>query len=905
MKTSSRTEAGVALRLLGPIRLIGSDRERTVVGGKARAVLAALGLRLNEVVPVELLVEELWDGAPPSTARNTVQVYVSTVRRGLEAVGGPLGLDRAAGGYRLTGRRDQVDWLLFEDLCGLARSADREMAATALRRALRLWEGPPLGNVVDTPLHRRFAPRMDDARLVAERLWAGETTTGTGSAPITPRGRGSEGFVGRRSEMAEVATVLADGGLVTLAGPPGVGKSRLAAEVAAQESEAVIVRLDAVTDPDGIVAAVADACGPMPPWLARRPPAEQVRSVVADARTLLVLDNCEHVAAACADLVRSLLDAGPVRVLATSTSPLGTAAETVYRLAPLPVPGPGVTTAEEALAADAVALFCARARAVRPEFELTDAMAPTIAEICRAVDGLPLSIELASGRISVLTPTELVERLSDQLRVLRALPKQSPERHASLASALTAAAERLSAAERELFAELARFTDSFTLRAAEAVSELPDVLDLLHGVVDASLVTSDVSGSEARFRMLEAVRQYGRTLPAPPDIAERLERYLTDLARDAAAGRHGPDRSRWQFRLDTARPDLHAVLRRAISDERFDLALPLVADLWWWWANVSPRAGLHWYRRVLPAAEAAGVEPGLLLPAQLAAAVIASYAVPSEALGYAERALESARALDDLPAMIRASEQLADIAHELGDLPRARRAGERAWLLAYGTGDRYAIGRCALLLAYNGLAADDPIEARRWANDALDEFAAAGDDSGVAECELVLAELLTGDGRFDEAAALLTRALSTFHDRRNDGQTARAAILSAIVSDRQGAEQRTTVLLGEAFDRHAEVGHAWALAHDLDLLAVARARRSATETAAAVDDLRWAALLVGAARAVRAEAGLAPLPHDLVVQQAVLDASRAALGGPGAEGARRRGESGNFAAAVGWGRTAL
>ncbi|GAA3385951.1 hypothetical protein GCM10020369_21460 [Cryptosporangium minutisporangium] len=952
--------------------------------------MAALGLRLNHAVPATQLIDDVWGANPPATARNTVQVYLSGVRRALESAGRPFRLDRLAGGYRLSGRPEQVDWLRFELLADRARGSgrvgDREAAAASLAEALTLWQGPPLADLRGTPLYAAFAGAMDAARVGAlSDRFAAELALGTpGLAaelsdlvrtrpldeqltrhlmhalqnegrriealavyadfrdrlvrdrgvepgvrltrmyrailaddppeplPPVPRpigrvvGREAADFVGRAGELAETLGLLAQPGLVTITGPPGVGKSRFAAEVAARISAAgsvrpLFVRLDGVAEPSEVVAAVADAFGPQPAAVIRRPAVDRIRYSLLGTSALLVLDNCDPVAAACVELWDELLEDETLRVLATSTRPLHAAGEVTIRLAPLAVPSEHSGTAAEIERVDSVALFCARVRALRPGFVLTDDMAPVVAEICRLVEGIPLSLELAGSRTQVLSPAELVERLSDQLQTLRSISRRPDDRHESLSSALTAASAHLTPDERMLFARLAVFTDTFTLRAAEAVAP-PDVpvLDVLHALVDASLVIADVSGRESRYRMLESVRQFGRSILSESETADAVARrsdYLRDLVARAAEARHGPDRMLWCRRLDDARQDLRVTLDEAVRSGRLDLAMALAADLGWYWAN-TPQVGLEWYRRVLSAAAtaAAPLAPESLLPVQLSAAVIASYLVLPEALRYARAAEATADLLGDRAGRMRALQHQADIAHEAGDLADAVEAANEAWRLAADLGDPHAVGRCGLSVAYNWLAANSIEDAERWATDAMRAFAAADDEGGQADARLLIGEALLSDGRHQEAEHELTAALDVFRAQESDEQAARAAVLLADAVHRRGARSDAADFAEEAFDRHAQIGHPWAVAHDLDVLAAVCARQNSA---------RDAAVLLGAADAVRTAADLVRSPRDETLRADVLTACERALGTRGARDAVRAGAMKSFPSANGFARTVL
>jgi non-specific serine/threonine protein kinase len=257
--------------------------------------------------------------------------------------------------------------------------------------------------------------------------------------------------------------------LVTLAGPGGIGKTRLALRVAAAVQPSFadgvwLVELAPLADPAHVPAAVAAAMGLV--VSPERPPQEALAGVLRDQHALLLLDNCEHLLDACAALATALLRACPkLRILATSREPLGVEGETVWRVAPLILPAVDAPVAD----ADAVRLFVERARATAQAFTLSKDNAAAVVEICRRLDGIPLAIELAAARLRVLGPDQLLERLADRFRLLTAGPRAALPRHQTLHATIDWSYDLLDAPERTLFARLSVFRGGFTLEAAEAV----------------------------------------------------------------------------------------------------------------------------------------------------------------------------------------------------------------------------------------------------------------------------------------------------------------------------------------------------------------------------------------------------------------------------------------------------
>lgn len=337
-------------------------------------------------------------------------------------------------------------------------------------------------------------------------------------------------YVDRVTETARVAALLGECRLVTVTGPGGVGKTRLASEVARRVSGRFadgvwLVELAQVTDPALVAPAVATALG-----IARagdQPTAASIGTALARRQLLLVLDNCEHVLGAAAELCRSLLAvADDLAVLATSRQPIGVTGETRYRLRPLPVASADGPDKE----AEAVLLFAERARQVEPDFVLDGTTAPLSRRLVTRLDGMPLAIELAAARIEALGLGQLVRRLEGSFAVLAGADLSSAPRHRSLAATVEWSYQLLDETGRRVFRRLAVFPGSFTLDSATAVAGDASELVVLH-LVDCSLLIpprTDLDGRD-RYLMLETLRAYGieQMIQAgeQPDVAAALARY--------------------------------------------------------------------------------------------------------------------------------------------------------------------------------------------------------------------------------------------------------------------------------------------------------------------------------------------------------------------------------------------
>lgn len=384
---------------------------------------------------------------------------------------------------------------------------------------------------------------------------------------------GVAAFVGRDAERAQLAELVTDVRVVTLIGSGGCGKTRLALETAGDVGSqfadgACWVELQRVRDPATVAAAVGGAVG-----VRERPGQTLVDTLAEQLRErhlLVVLDNCEHLVAACAALVQELTSACPrLHVLATSREPLAVEGETTFGVAPLRVPDPGARSAHAVGATDAGRLFEVRARQVRPDFALTHDNAAAVATICRRLDGIPLAIELAAARVRVLAPAQIATGLADRFRLLTGGDRGAPARQRSLEASVAWSFGLLADAERVALARLSVFAGPFDLEAAEAVVGGPDiaelqVLDLITWLADRSLLQVDEHHGRARYRLLETVRLFASErlaeLDDPSRVRDRHLAYFIELARRAQAGLNGVQPETWMAQLAADLEDLRAAM---------------------------------------------------------------------------------------------------------------------------------------------------------------------------------------------------------------------------------------------------------------------------------------------------------------------------------------------------------
>jgi predicted ATPase/DNA-binding CsgD family transcriptional regulator len=420
-------------------------------------------------------------------------------------------------------------------------------------------------------------------------------------------------FVGRRHELAEARSLLSTSRLVTLTGPGGVGKTRLALRLAGHARRAfpdgvALVELAEVKSAELVPHAVAQALG------FRDQPSGWTNDALADRlaerHLLLVLDNCEHLIVACALLVRRILArASEVHILTTSREAMKVGGEHTYAVPPLPVPEWDLRSrAADLDQYDGVRLFVDRAQARVPGFTITEQNAPHVAQICKRLDGIPLAIELAADRVRALPVEQINARLSSRLRLLTTGDRSASARHQTLLASITWSHDLCSRPEQVLWSRLSVFPGSFAVSTAESVCTdddlTPDaVLDLLTELVEKSiLVREEDAGPEARYRMLGALREFGheRLVVSGDDLAvrARLVSWCAALAADYRDGWFGPGQQEWMRRVRAEHQNVAAALGFALDDREPAQAMEIASNLNPYWVTAGLMSeGRHWLRR--------------------------------------------------------------------------------------------------------------------------------------------------------------------------------------------------------------------------------------------------------------------------------------------------------------------
>jgi predicted ATPase/DNA-binding CsgD family transcriptional regulator len=596
-------------------------------------------------------------------------------------------------------------------------------------------------------------------------------------------------FVGREAELAEVSHLLSSTRLVTLVGAGGIGKTRLAVEVASgiaagQGTEVALVDLAPLRDATLVPQAVASAVGI---HLAGGSPLDNLIAGLRPRHLLMILDNCEHVVGACAELVASMLRRCPeLRIVASSREVLGVDGEVIVRVAPLQLPGDGLEETPEAVArSEAAQLFIERARLAQPRFALDEQTAAHVARICRRLDGIPLAIELAAARVRVFGPGEIAARLDDRFRLLVGGSRTAPARHQTLRAAVDWSYELLSDHERHLFERLAVFAGGCTLEATEAVCcddglDRSDVLDLLTHLVDRSLVVVEPPDrlAQTRFHLLETLRAYGLERLTERSQAEQLQKrhaaWMLEQAEQAKRAFRGPEQGRWLVWAAREHDNLRAALGWAIARERTVLAQRLAAALWWSWVvHQQWGEGLDWVQRVLalPDDGRPGHERVELLQAAATLSIQRGEVTSSRVVRWLEESLAMAQLIGD-DELVLAARGWLGMVWEFGGRVEHAPEVSLAELLAEARriGHRFGEVRGLVALARRALRDGDLGAATALQEEAIDVARVAGDTWSLASALNDLGDMERTAGRHARAGERYAESLALFAELGLDEQ---------------------------------------------------------------------------------------------------------------------------------------
>jgi predicted ATPase/DNA-binding SARP family transcriptional activator len=704
--------------------------------------------------------------------------------------------------------------------------------------------------------------------------------------------------VGRESELNDIVHAVTRARLLTLTGPGGTGKTRLALAAARSARESFPagvcwVELAQIEDPGIVAPTVASKLGV--PDTPGQDVTEAVAEYVADHQVLVVLDNCEHLAGAAALLTENLLAACPaLTVMVTSREALGVEGELAWQVPPLSLPEPGpVPTAAALAGSDAVKLFEQRAQLVRPSFRVTDDNAAEVASICQRLDGLPLAIELAAARMRIMSSAALAERLDDIFALLVGGARSAHPRHQALRATLDWSHDLLDGEERMAFRRLSVFAGGFTLEAAERVVAGGDIkpasmLELLTRLADKSLLRVEHARDDARYHLLVTIRDYARDRLGDAGEADLVRQahlgYFTELAELAAARIEGVEAGGSGLeleldRLDTELPNLRKASEFAaeagdpVAALRIAGALDRYAYL---------RGRYHEIRQWLDAAVTAYPDA----PAELRAKVLlgsgrlallqCDYAPAVRRL---EAALRLYRELDEPRGIAGALQVLGSVAREQGRYARSVELHAESLAVAEAAGDRWAVASAHGYLAFVSWLQRDFDRAAAEASTALGMSRDLGDVEGAAWSLISLGTVARYQGEVERAATLLaeSQALSEGIGFREGIAWCceQRGLLAAVDGD-----PAAITLLRRSLELHAELRDRWRMSSVLEDLAA---------ITLALDRARPAARLLGAAEAIRDAIGTVIAPCERPQHLQTAAAVRAALGEDGFAAARDQG----------------
>ena len=714
-------------------------------------------------------------------------------------------------------------------------------------------------------------------------------------------------FVGREREVADVGRLLTRSRLVTLVGVGGTGKTRLELQAAGDALEryadgAWLVELAPLSDPQLIVGEIGRALGvQLDP---SRAPIDTIIDFLRSKELLLLLDNCEHLIAAAAEVAQDLLGSCPsLTILATSREPLGVDGEAIFSVPSLTMPDPApegdvgpaddaelLTQADQS---EAVRLFVERASATLPTFSLDRSNVHAIVEICRRLDGIPLALELAAARVNVLSPDEIAQGLGDRFRLLTGGRRTAVPRQRTLQALIDWSWELLDDDDRQLLRRLAVFSGGWTLDTAAAVgfSDAEEkaarfaAIDGLGRLVDRSLVVVEHHGS-TRYRMLETIRQYAADqLAASGETVELRDRHLSvlrRLAQDAQQGLEGPESPSWLRRLDTEVDNVRSALDWAL-ETRPEAGLEICVALARYWQ--SRTMGSEGYDRIteavvrvraLPEAEspaAARARSSLIARALSGATILASMGGRSETLSLGEEAVVFARESGDPTALADALYVWlfrADVYARQGHDRDWRPAVDEALAITTDLGDWGRLSRLELSLAMID-AEHDPAAAEGRLQRAIEAAQRSGNPQEIAYLAQMRGRVASIAGRNEEAERMFRESQARFEaiDDRRFALSAQSEVGHALRHD--GRLDEAEAEYRQSIRGWQRTGNRGAVANQLESFAfVAVARGQAVR----------AARLLGAAAALREVAGAEMTSRERVEYDAEMGRLREALDEP-------------------------
>jgi predicted ATPase/DNA-binding winged helix-turn-helix (wHTH) protein len=811
---------------IGPFRLdpdagvLTRDGKPAALGPRAVAVLKTLVEHANEFVPKALILDAAWPGLV--VEENNLSVQITGIRRVLAQAGGERWIETLSRrGYRFVG-----------------------------------------------PVKERREGRTPESRSVSPRSNL--------PAQLTS-------FIGRERELVEIKRLLPSKRLLTLVGIGGIGKTRLAMQVAAEVMDAYrdgvwLVEFALINETSLVPTSVAKVLG-----VQEKPGTPLTDTLCEDLKSrqlLLILDNCEHLLDACARLADAVLRGVPqATIIVTSRELLHVAGEQTYLLPTLSLPDP-TASADVIGSSEAVALFVERAQRQRLDFELNAARAPTIAQLCIHLDGIPLALELAAARIGSLSVEQINARIDDRFRLLTAGARTALPRQQTLRATLDWSYDLLREAEKTLFGRVAVFSGGWTLEAAKQVCIRADVdefeaLELLTSLADKNLIVAEEQHSATRYRMLETVREYARErLLESGEEAQWQSRHLAHfaaVAEEAAPHLRGADQQAWLDRLDAEHDNLRSALAWS-SGAGGNAAggLALAGALWrFWYTRGYAGESRGWLSKLLsvgPGGQAAAARAKALHGASALAWQQGDYPA-ARTLG--EESLALVRELGDLSGIAASLDNLATLAYGEGDYASCRALYEESLAIFREVHDRWGTAATLDNLGTAVSVQGDYAFARALHEESLAIRRELGDRRGIAFSLGNLGTLACNERRYPAARVLLEEALTIFQELGDRRCIALCLNNLGTVARDQGDYPVARALCEESLALRRELGDRRGVAESLEELGYC---------AFALVGSGRSARIWGAAERLREEIASPIVPPDRPQYDRQVAAARAATG---------------------------